>query len=299
MKFKLNFTDNLSIVYTLENSLIAKAWAKLIVSRNINECCKINHFMGWKPIVETQEKINRLYYLADYINNFAPQKVIKKEINKDTWRNALQVMHVHFPEMKNDDIYKDVWDELTEYNDIVHWLESIFVNNSNTSDLLRLTLDFNKTIFEFYDIPDSEFKYFTPFSEFGSLFLHYTHVGRHAYEMFFVNDFESPKEQFVPQRTFNASVRMTFYNYDYSTENAKQELNNRWTKFYLDKGGIDYWDLDINDPKIAFGFCKIGNISEILIDSTPIAIPKTIQELNDFRNKLIKTNVINWEIKGA
>jgi len=302
MQFEVNFTNGLSLVYNLEDMPIAKQWANLILQRNITECCETNHFMGWATDEMIQVKINRLYELADYINTFSPDRVIKKEINNNTWRIALQEMHIHFPEMKNDSKYKDVWDSLTEYNDVIHWLESIYVSKNkfaSESSALRLTLDFNKSDFERLDIPDEAYKHFDPFFEFGALHLHYTHVGKHAHEMFAVNDFECPPEQFVPQRQFSASVRMLFYDYFFKLPQAKDALINRWKKFYEAKGGLDFWKIDIDDPKIAFGFCKIGQLSEIHENGERTKIPETLNELHSFRSKLIQSKVIDWNIKGA
>jgi hypothetical protein len=302
MQFKLNFTNGFSLVYNLVDKPIAKQWANLISQRNISECCSINHFMGWTTDEMIQEKINRLYELTDYINSFSPGRVIKQEINRDTWRQALQVMHVHFPEMKNDEKYRLVWDSLTEYNDVIHWLESAFIpakKFATESSLLRLTLDFNKTDFIRYDIPDDAYELFDPFYEFGVLQLHYVHIGKHANEMFAVNDFECPKEQFVPQRQYSASVRMLFYDYFYRFPQLKQVLMDRWKKFYEDKGGKEFWGLDIEDPKMAFGFCKIGQLSQIFENENNYKLPETIEELHTFRSKLIQCEVVDWEIKGA
>ena len=304
MQFKLNLSDGLSLVYNVIDTDFTRQWASLIAKRNISECCKINHYVGYASDELIQQKISRLYELADYINTFSASRVIKEEINKQTWKIALHNMHVHFPDMKNDEKYREAWPALTEYNDIIHWLETIFLNvwtDSGLSEtsMFRIMLDFNKTVFEFYDLPDDAFNHFTPFSGFGQLFLHYTHVGKHALEMFTINDFECPPNQFVPQRTFNAGVRMTFYDYFRENFSSRENLTERWKKFYKDKGGIDYWGLDIDDPKIAFGFCKIGQLSEILDHMESIPIPKTVKELNLFRDRLVKTKVIDWEIKGA
>ena len=302
MQFEINFTNGLSLVYNLVDKPIAKQWADLIVKRNVSECCDTNHFIGWATDEMIQTKVTRLHELADYINTFSPDRVIKREINNKTWRVALQEMHVHFPEMKNDGKYKDVWDSLTEYNDVIHWLESTYMSKSKfatESSLLRLTLDFNKSDFTRYDIPNESYTDFDPFFEFGALHLHYTHVGKHAHEIFVVSDFECPSDQFVPQRRFGASVRMLFYDYFFKTPQAKESIMNRWKKFYIEKGGIDFWKLEIDDPKIAFGFCKIGQLAEIHEDGVNIKIPETLDELHSFRTKLIQSKVIDWNIKGA
>jgi hypothetical protein len=268
MQFVINFTNDISLIYDLIDEEIAQQWANLISKRNITECCKINHYNGYASDDMIQTRIKRLYELADYINEFSTERVIKQEINKDTWKLALHKMHVHFPEMKNDEKYKEVWPSLTEYNDNIHWLESmlltVWTDDIDANNMFRVTLDFNKTIFEFYTISDESFKNFSPFLQFGGLFLHYTHVGKYAYEMFKVNDLICPQDQFVPQRTFNGSCRLVFNDYLYPDEQSKQNLISNWEKFYKIKGGKEYWGYDINDPKIAFGLLKIGELTKIL-----------------------------------
>jgi hypothetical protein len=63
--------------------------------------------------------------------------------------------------------YKEVWPSLTEYNDNIHWLESmlltVWTDDIDANTMFRVTLDFNKTIFEFYTISDESFKNFSHF----------------------------------------------------------------------------------------------------------------------------------------
>jgi|APGre2960657373_1045057.scaffolds.fasta_scaffold42252_3 hypothetical protein len=300
MKFTVNFTTGISLTYDIIDEPIGREWATHIAKRNIDECCKINHFNGYASDEMIQDKIIRLYELADYINTFVPSRIIKQEINKSNWKLALHEMHIHFPEMKNDEQYSDVWDSLTEYNDTIHWLESMLMTiwiDDPIESMFRLTLDFNKNVFEFYPIPDESFKHFSPLLQFGGLFLHYTHVGKHAYEMIKVNDLVCPSEQFMPQRTFNASCRLVFNDYLYPDDSSKQHFLDQWTEFYNDKGGLEYWGYDIDDPKIAFGFLKIGELIDISKNNVSINFPKTKEELHSFRKELVNTQVINWEIK--
>ena len=304
MQFKINFTNNISIVYDLVKEEIAQLWANSIQQRNINEVCDINHYAGYGSEILINSRIQRLYELADIINSFDTTRVIKQDINKDTWQLALHQMHVHFPDMKNDSKYIEAWPLLTEYNDIIHWLESIFSNiwsvdnkKDSQSSMLRIALDFNKKINEFIPIPDDAYKLFTPFNKFGDLSLHYTHVGKHAIEMLMVNDFECPPDQFIPQRTFNSSCRLYFTDDFYSTEQLKEEYLLRWHKFYNDRGGFDFWQLEIDDPKIAFGYLKIGRINHILINNQEVNIPVTLSELNYFRERIVESKIIDWEIK--
>ena len=303
MQFKINFTNDISMIYDLVDEEIAQQWANLIVKRNISELCKINHYTGYGSKQLINERIQRLYELADKINQYDITRVIKQEINKDTWKVALQIMHVHFPDMKNDTKYQEAWPLLTEYNDIIHWLESVLLNvwsskMASESSLFRVALDFNKTIAlsEFCDIPESAYKLFTPFTSFGDLSLHYTHVGKHAMELFTVNDFECPPDQFVPQQRFSPSCRL-YLTDNFFNDVTKVQYINRWKKFYIDRGGMDFWKIDINDPVLAFGYCKIGKINTILVGGEEIKIPTSLVELNSFRQMIATSTVIDWEIK--
>ena len=127
--------------------------------------------------------------------------------------------------------------------------------------------------------------------------LHYTHVGKNASELFVTRDFVCPPEQFVPQRRFSASTRLHFFDHSYYTQLQKDRLQLSWKKFYQARGGKDFWGYDLDDPKIAFGFMKIGSLSEITVSGQQYNIPKTINELNDFRQKLVETVVIDWKIE--
>jgi hypothetical protein len=299
MQFVINFTNDISMIYHLVDEEIAQQWANLIVKRNSTELCKINNYTGYGSEELINSRIQRLYELADKITQYDDTRIIKQEINRDTWKVALHTMHVHFPEMKNDPKYQEAWPLLTEYNDIIHWLESVLLQvweKNIGSSLFRVALDFNKTVFEFYDLPESSYKLFTPLTQFGDLSLHYTHVGKNAVELFTVDDFECPPEQFIPQRTFNASCRMTLRDNVFESVKQKTEYISRWNKFYKDRGGIEFWKLDINDPKLALGFCKIGSMSAINIAGEEINIPKTQNEIDLFREQIVNSTEIDLQI---
>lgn len=302
MQFVVNFTNDLTLVYALVDADIVTAWSTLISSRKIDDCCKINHYVGYADDVLINQRIQRLYDLSDIINSRAPDRVIKQEINRNTWNTALQVMHVHFPDLKNDSSYQDIWTELSEYNDIIHWLESILMNTwgatryATDSSLFRVTLDFNKTVGDFLPIPIEAYTLCEPAAQFGDLLLHYTHVGKHAHELFIVNDTVCPKDQFVPQTLFNASCRMLFTDYFYDTPEKKENLQQRWKQFYATRGGYDFWKYEISDPKIQFGYLKIGSLKQIFVKNELYAIPKSIIDLVKFRRKLSESRVLDWNI---
>ena len=296
-KFKINFTDNISITYKLVEDSVVTQWVELISAQTISNMCPINHYIGYASEDFVLERINRLYELADLINHAIPERVIKQKITKSNWRVNLHLMHIHFPDLKNNYSYKHLWHYLTEYNYIIHCLESILVNiwsdtnYPSKSSTFRITLDFNKTSNKRLSIPENSYNLFCPLMNFGDLLLQYTHVGKCAHEMFLHQDFDCPKDQFIPQREFNASVRMHFLD-NFVPKNKVPALYDSWKQFYNDKGGFDYWGLDIDDPKIAFGYMKIGEIESI----SDRDIPHTLEEMNQIRDKLVTTKVLDWQI---
>lgn len=294
-RLNVYLTNNIKLSYDLIDHEITTSWSNLIQAKTVTDLCPINHYVGYASEEMIQSMITRLYELADTINTEVPNRVVKQVLSKSDWAKPLHLMHIHFPDLKNNEAYKHIWNVLSEYNDIIHWLESILRNvwESNTlteSSLFRITLDFNKSHAEFLPIPDDAYRFFTPFVEFGDLMLHYTHVGKHPHEIFTVHDEVCPKDQVVPQRTFSASVRMQFTDNFYKNPATKTVLLHKWKQFYNLQGGKDYWGLDINDPKLAFGYLKIGK----LVDTQ---IPKGLDEMCEFRKLLVSSKVTHWEVE--
>ena len=301
--FKVSFTDNIELTYSLVDSEIVELWKPLIVTQTANDLCKINNYVGNASESSCLVKINRLYELADIINERVPHQVIKVEINSNTWQKALHTMHVHFPELKNNIKHVDIWHFLTDYNDIIHWLEgslsTIWGDYQLRSDhsLFRITLDFNKSGNNILlPIPKSAYESCDPFLRFGQLSLHYTHVGKHPLELFANNDLICPVEQLVPQRTFSSSVRLGFTDDFHVSNLSKYKRMNKWKQFYELRGGKDFWGYDIDDPMLAFGYINIGQLIKISDNSVSLDLPLSISDMDIFRKKLGNTTVLNWSI---
>lgn len=304
MKFIVSFTNNIQLVYNLIEHNIVDEWSKLISAHTINDCCKINHYMGYASDEQIQDKIDRLYELSDIINSHVPDRVIKHPITKETYRQAFNVMHVHFPDLKNDTNYEHLYPALTEYNDIIHWLESILtivwgdIPDMTSSSAFRITLDFNKSNTVFNDITEDMYPLFNPFGHFGALLLHYTHVGKCAIELLATNDLECPSHQFVPQQTYSASIRMYFTDYFFNTDEKVEKFNQQWKDFYDRRGGKDFFGYDIDDPKMRLGFIQIGSLEKIYVDGIELSIPVTDDQLQSFRKTLVNASIIDWEVLG-
>ncbi len=78
-KFEVNFTDNITITYNLVDNIVVDQWSNLIQQHTIEDCCPINHYIGYASEKLVNARIERLYQLADIINNDVPDRVIKQE----------------------------------------------------------------------------------------------------------------------------------------------------------------------------------------------------------------------------
>lgn len=304
MKFRVNFTDSISITYNLIDHEIATHWATLISQQSIKDCCEINHYSGCHNPTLLNNRILRLYELIDIINSYVPNRITKLQFTKENFHGALNTMHVHFPDLEQKVEYQHLQKYLSEYNDTIHWLEPAlkdYYNNRTDNSKFSIKLDFNKVrpALELHEIPKDACQFFNGYFTFGQLMLHYVHVGRHACELFFANDLICPKDQYVPQTRYNATVRMHFCDNKLDYPVFRQMFKKSWEKFYVLRGGKDFFGCAIDDPDIRFGYCQIGSLNAISINDQPITMPKTIQEIRLFRDRLVTTNIINWEINGA
>jgi hypothetical protein len=208
--------------------------------------------------------------------------------------------------MMGDHKFSFLHNVLSEYNDTIHWLESVFYSiwqdkRYESTSFFRITLDFNKVLRTStpirHKIPDESFKHFTPYLEFGDLTIHYAHVGKHAYEISMNKDYDCPPDQFVPQDEFTGSVSMYFFDNFYQTAISKLKMKAYWRNFYNKLGGKHYWKIAFDDPRLAFGYLKIGKLKQILIDNKQIAIPTTVQDMSAFRLQLVNTHVLDWSVE--
>lgn len=291
--FKVTFTNNIELTYQLVNEEIVDIWRPMIAEFTIFDCCKNNHYSGRADASRVQESLARLFELSDIISEYAPDHRINRDINADNWRAVLAEMHVHFPQLANDVAYQHIWPVLSEYNDLIHWLENCEYQPGLSKFII--SLDFNKVPNVTYaDIPKDQYRLFTPYVNFGDLHLGYAHIGRHAQELFFADDLTCPKDQFVPQRRITASIMMYFTEYFQKTDEQKAAFQDAWEKFYEARGGEDFWDYKIDDPMLSFGSIKIGELINITIDGDNYPIPSNSTEIEKFNQRLSISSIVEF-----
>ena len=281
-KAHFNF-DDFTLTYDLIDNEVSTLWQELLLETPFDLMCKDNHKSGFETREEVLRKTDRLYELAALINGYVPDGITLIKLDESNWKEALNKLHVHFPMLHTsyaipENEFKSVLlPALEEYNDLIHWLEKaydrIFGSQINMSTIY---CDFNKTrVSRFVQIPESGYELFTPLTDFGTLCVHYAHVGRHPFELLAAQDYDCPSDQVLPQNQMTASCAMYFHDRDFhrirrwgADVNHLQKINEAFAAFYSARGGREFFGYELADPHLAFGYMKIGQLTNIDLFST-------------------------------
>lgn len=300
MKIKFAFSNNLELVYNLYDTASAKFFADAIQQLTPADICPTSLKNGFDSELHIPERIARLYTVANNINSLYPNQVNIVPLEPD-WRTALQQMHTHFPDLTNNlpgDELAKATPLLGEFNDLIHWLEKELNRKYNGSPLDRswatLCLDFNRAPrCQHVPLPESDYQYFTHQLYFGNLHLHYDNVGRHPWELFGSRDYICPPDQVISQNQISPSCNMYFNDWDILRQ-TRQALNlDKYTasfnKFYQERGGQGFFKYALDDPKLAVGYLKIGQLENINDFAT-------ISARDQLRSQLAISTLTGWTV---
>jgi hypothetical protein len=116
-------------------------------------------------------------------------------------------------------------------------------------------------------LPEADYQYFTHQLYFGNLHLHYDNVGRHPWELFGSRDYICPPDQVISQNQISPSCNMYFNDWDLLRQQklalSLDKYKASFDKFYHERGGQDFFKYSLNDPKLAVGYLKIGELVNI------------------------------------
>ena len=297
-QFQITFTNDLILTYDLDMSVLAvENWMKEIVKFGPEDLCPINYKIKTGDKTVIAGKIERLYELADNLNSIYPGSIIKEEFIPGHEQEILNRMHVHFPEMHSEKYdFSKINKYAAEYNLLIHSLEGDFGTKSSEKFVLILNIHRSLKGFTKHKFNEKDYLKFQPFNPFGSLTLQYAQVGRNSQELYNAKDLVCPKHQYVPQDDFTASCCMYFGVYpkysDAIVNKWKEQYLKGWEEFYKTKGGKDFFDCAIDDPKIRFGSVRIGNLVEATLDNKNYNFQTFIEE------KIIQKMILTNDVKS-
>lgn len=244
--------DGNKFTYSLLNIRPAKVWADLISQTRVDSLR--GSLDPWHGVTKgLYEKISRFNYIIDRLNTWMPVP-IPGYFNETNPTESLNRLHIHFPEHEQNETDVTRLQELYEYNDLIHQIDlGLRSNNSKLFVLVCPHID------SYVKLELNDYQYFTSDFSVGDLLIHYAHIGRHPMEIFGARDINCPSDQIICQSRISPSHSLRFYNSSVNKEN--------FSKFYY--GSRLQWPYQLKDPRLAFGYIKIGNLVSIN-DSTNV-----------------------------
>lgn len=308
-KIIFNF-DKVDITYNLvENSETVGVWKGLMDQMSIDLLCKNDNKIGFNTVEEVLKKTERFYEVANAINSIVPGGIEVIELNESNWKEALNKMHIHFPMIASaynispEEFSKRLFPLLAEYNDTIHqlekeydWMHGLKISNA------AIFNDFNKSPLSCSIralIPNDGYSLFTHSLPFGSLTIHYAHIGRHPFELFTARDYDCPAEQVVCQFLMAPTCGMYFMDRDLyrqqtiggTPEYQHEKVFEQFKEFYAARGGKDFFGYEIDDPRLAFGYMKIGQLENIELYANDRA------KRDELRETLRTSELLGWKFE--
>lgn len=295
-----SFDSGLELNYSIIECESSAFFLKGIAQMSLDNICATSFKTGFDSTDIIDSKIFRLYTVANEINALYPKEITIVPLFPN-WKLALHQMHTHFPDLTSRISKQElisVISKLGEFNDLIHWLDKELERKYNGSELNKswatLCLDFNRAAdCPHLPIPVADYQLFTHKLYFGNLHLHYDNVGRHPWELFSSNDYQCPMDQVISQNQISPSCNLYFNDWDILRLQKKVQplhlYQQRFEKFYQERGGISYFGYEIDDPRLAVGYMKIGQLLNLAEYSNLAARQK-------LRSTLARSSLIGWKI---
>lgn len=299
-QIQFSFDTGLELTYQLMATESAKFFADSVLLLTPEDINPTSFKNGFNSETFIPERIARLYAVADTINSLYPGQINIVPLEPD-WRGALQQMHTHFPDLTHNlpgEELQRATPLLGEFNDLIHWLEKELNRKHNGSPLDKswatICLDFNRApACRHVPIPPSDYQHFTHQLYFGNLHLHYDNVGRHPWELFGSRDYICPPDQVISQNQISPSCNLYFNDWDILRSNRQalslDKYNAGFSEFYHRRGGQDFFKYAQDDPRLAVGYLKIGQLENI--NDFASATART-----QLRNQLAASTLIGWTV---
>lgn len=282
-RVRFTFSCGTQLIYELNSTRTAALWCEMLAKMHRRYLLRtdVNHRHGFATKPEIQAAISRLKKSATFLGfPLAP-------LTKRNWQGELNRLHINFPEFFKGEFDRERFQAAHETNLLIHWLEYELANLLDGKDQYIFNLDFNhfppaynlKT-----KIPEEELGDFDPALAFGNLHLHYVHIGRHFLEMCDANDMNCVPHHFIAQHDFNATCGLVF-----SEPCDAVRLDARMRDYYERRGAKEFFGFEYEDPKLAKGFFKIGQLVDLPAYSKHA-------ERQALRDQLKDSRVTSWKL---
>lgn len=281
--FEVLMSTGLRLRYRLNDTQTARTWLALMTQMRPEWLVRgdLNHRHGFAHTAQILDALARLQRAARQLG------LTLEPVDASGWQATLNRLHLNFPEFFRQRYVRELYDTAHEMNLAIHWLEYELGNVYGGRRQHLFNLDFNH-IPEVYrlmgQIPAEEMHRFSPELRFGNLHLHYVYVGRHFLEMFDAQDYLCPAHHFKAQHEFNATCGLVFSEpEDWPARDAAMR------RFHARRGGWRFFGYEYDDPRLARGFFKLGELEDV----AEYAEPSRREAL---RSALSEAHVLSWTL---
>lgn len=279
-------SETFNLEYNVNDHPFAYKWFDLLKEKKVSDLRLKEKAFANFDYSETNitKYVLKLNSLIDILNTFV-QPQIQGYFDINYPQESINRLHVHFPALHNSNIDADKIKSLEEYNDTIHFLETminskkIFAEFQLSIAKLYLCFNNNRTL----DIKSDEYKLFTIGRTFGDVVAHYPQVGRHMMEVYFAGDINIPNDQLRPQNKVSADCSFSFGS-NLGSDAYISKIKVDIIRFYKSYG-LEKLPYDLDDDRCAIGYIPVAKLKNDYGLSTVMS--------EAYRNRLQNCKIIN------
>lgn len=260
--FSIDF-GTIKLNWTLYNTILCKRWAeKLAYMSKHSPIDDPRRFYGLPATTafELYTKIIDAIYLLKNLNQDLTEYIVKFEEIDQNWLNILHDKFANMHGRDNDEKSKFMEQDLIDAWNLLHInLHRLEAKIEGRSEGKRIvgTWRYQGDVMENFSIYD--YDHFTPYSNFGDVFLNYREVGKTPYEVFLSND-QLSLDVCVPSQHWCADFKIIFTHIDQRNPSFKLDEFNQWYEnnfAFFSKNYLFY----PNDKRVGLGAYPLAFIN--------------------------------------
>lgn len=259
----LNQDDVFTLEFSLNDNTITKRWQdKILLAQALRYPIDDPYrFYGFDlPEVEREKALALINNCIDQINSH--QQIIDRKLEHVDDQDTLNYLHHIFEEYHGllDQQDTEFWrgcppyvqQALANLNVYVHRCESAVDSNP-------------RMVVTYYSLPkicrleESDYELFTPYPEFGDLYLNYVEIGKTLADLWHDQDLYIHDDAFQPFQRFSADFAVRFY--DTNKEYKDRWIAATWRYFEEHKQFFELRGYHQGDPRLMpFGVLPVGKL---------------------------------------
>lgn len=279
-----NSQDSIDLRFKLLDSNIGQRWVgEVLLAQHLGYSIDDpERFYGFNGIeTETIKSLKLINQSIDTINNY--QHIIGRRLDDINDQDTLNYLHHIFEvyhgllDTQQDNEFfcrapVEVQRALANLNIHVHRCESTHTSNKP------------RVVVTYYGLPktkyfnDNDFKLFTPYYQFGTVYLNYVEIGKTLEDLSRDNDQYIADDAFRPFNQFSADFNIKFYNED--PLKAEQTVSNMYAYYDSHQGWFKHQGYSRNDLRLSPGQLPLAVLDTDLDQQTVVNLIKNRQHIS-------------------